>query len=496
MHKNADRPALESVARLQLIASVCRSAVLFAFQWMFARSYGPQIFGVANTAQAGLQVATMFGNAAGDTIVFRGMSHEPDSVRKAVVHGVTLSLFGGITSGLALIIWGVFVPGLSKVPAASASFFLVAASVPLAAVLLPLGAILRRERRFGAYALTITLLDPIVRFSILVVSALIGANWLWAMTGFPLGAALSAVVAIVLLRPVLSGQAVGITRGERSTLITFSTETTLATALQASMFFATLSVAGTIASAADVGRFAASARIVMLALWIQTAYATSFLPLIPRLLVGQEHNDELRALYGRVITTVLWVNAPLLTGLVAGSHGILALFGSQFAQGAVLLSILVVGQWVNSATALAEDFLPLSGHSRLALVNSFVALSFTIVGTYVLGQRIGIVGVAIAYSGATVILNLARAYQIRRLLQVSVPYRMVFTSAAAAIMVLAAWSRFVRHEPLRTQDSLLGGFICCLLTAGIMYVLSESSERQALRAFFRLGAASRGSTTE
>jgi O-antigen/teichoic acid export membrane protein len=462
--------ALTSTARIQLAASVVRSALLFVFQWLLAWLYGPVIFGVCNTAQTGLQTATMFGRAAGDTIVLREASND-------LRLGLTFSIIGGLLAGMGLLAWSAVAARPPGVPDVWAAYALAAAAVPFAAVAFPLGAALQRANRFVAYALSITLLDPVVRLLALVMLAVVGTHWLWSMGAFPVGAGIAAVVALLLVRKAYRGMAPAqrADSGRIRALIMFSGQTTAAAALQSGMLFVALTVTGLGGRGDQAGILAAAARVVMLALWIQLAYATPFLPMIPKLVALQDNGVEAGRVYHSVVTAVLWVNAPFLAGIAAGAEGILALFGAEFRAGAALIVILAVGQWVNSATALAEDFLPLSGRSRLALANNASALLFTTVASLILVTRLGAVGVAIAYTLAIILLNVTRAYQIRRLFQITLPVGFAAKAAVASIIAFFVGTR------LTGFPSLVRGAVGAVLVFVVLYAVATTRERGVLR---------------
>src|SRR6266511_1306570 len=152
----SERASLASTARVQFLTTAVRSAVLFVFQWLLARAYGANAFGVCNTAQAGMQTATMLGRAAGDTVVLR--AHDEDHLAS----GTTLSLLGGVAAAVTLAAWGLYFARGQQDVAPLIAFGLAAAAVPPATLLFPLGAGLQRQNRFRAYALVVTLLDPVV----------------------------------------------------------------------------------------------------------------------------------------------------------------------------------------------------------------------------------------------------------------------------------------------------------------------------------------------
>ncbi len=476
----SERASLASTARVQFLTTAVRSAVLFVFQWLLARAYGANAFGVCNTAQAGMQTATMLGRAAGDTVVLR--AHDEDHLAS----GTTLSLLGGVAAAVTLAAWGLYFARGQQDVAPLIAFGLAAAAVPPATLLFPLGAGLQRQNRFRAYALVVTLLDPVVRLATLGAAVMLGGPWWWGMSAFIIGAVASLVTTIVLLRDSLRALPARIAApGEHLKVITFSSLTTVAAALQNAMIFGALTVAASVGTPRDAGVLAAAIRIVTLALWIQAAYATPFLPRIPRLVERPDHHDDLQAMYTSVVRSVLWFNGPFLVGLVLAAPAILALFGAEFVRGAVLISVLAVGQWVNSATALAEDFLPLSGRSHLALANNLAALALTAVGGTVLGRHYGVLGIAWAYAGAVVLLNAVRALQIWRLFRVSIPLTTVGRSALACGGTVLLAALLPIRVDLSIAERLIAGIAGAVVALLAMYGIASHSERRALMALVR-----------
>ncbi len=478
--------SLASTARLQFLTTAARSAVLFAFQWLLARVYGASIFGLCNTAQAGMQTATMLGRAAGDTVVLRGESDGPQAGSGALVSGTTLSLVGGAAAAAALMGWGAYFSRGQDNAGLLTAFAVAAAAVPPATALFPLGAGLQQQGRFRAYALVVTLLDPLVRLATLAIAAILGAPWWWGMLAFVVGAIAALATTSVLLRHSLRGHPARIAApGQHLRVITFSSLTSVAAALQTAMFFVALTVATSVGTPDDAGQLAAATRVTVLALWIQNAYATPFLPRIPHLVKQANRHSDLQAMYDRVVTSVLWFNGPFLVGLVLAAPGILALFGDEFARGAVLLGVLAVGQWVNSATALAEDFLPLSGRSDVAIVNNAAALGLTAIGGILLGRHFGLLGVASAYAGAVVLLNGVRAYQLWSLFRVSIPVGTIGRSALACggTVITAALLPVRLGRPI--VASLGVGLCGAIIALAVMYSLASLPERLALKALVR-----------
>ncbi len=99
-------PNIGAAARLQFIAAVIRSFLLFMFQWIVARAFGAGPFGIMNLTLSGFQSATALGRAAGDNIVLR--SHEGSERGTAFAVGVTISLVAGTLAAVGLWGWGLW----------------------------------------------------------------------------------------------------------------------------------------------------------------------------------------------------------------------------------------------------------------------------------------------------------------------------------------------------------------------------------------------------
>jgi O-antigen/teichoic acid export membrane protein len=468
-------------ARLQFGGAVLRSSFMFAFQWLVARSYGPAVFGTMNLALAGFQTATMLGRAAGDNIVLR--EQQGADPRATFTVGVTLSLVAGILAALVLVAWGFWLAGGDLMSAVGRSFLLVSCGVPAAAVLFPLGAGLRRDLRFGAYTWTATLLEPLARVGIVGIAVIVGWSDIIAVAVIPISAAVTCAFAIFLQRDKLNELPSLSAAGRITNLLRYSSTMTLAAAINTGFLFVQLTLLTILARESETGILAAAGRIAMLALWVQWAFSAPFTPVIARTIAKHGDRSELIDGYRHVIASVLWVNTPFLAGILVAAPAIMGVFGEGFEDGALLLAVLAVGQWVNSATALAEEFLPLSHRSSLALWNNIGALLLLIGLGLPLGARYGALGVAIAGAFAVIALNLLRAVQVRRIFGVPTPKRTTLVAGLSAVLiagslVTGAWS--LHDQPIL---QFLLGAVAALLTAILMWVFGTHEDRHVLKGF-------------
>jgi len=493
---SADTHKIGAAARMQFAGAVLRSFVLFAFQWLVARAYGPGPFGIANLALSGFQTAAMLGRAAGDNVVLRAQTTADR--QEAFSLGVSISLWGGLLAGMGLWVSGLALSGWHPSSPTATSFLLAAFAVPSAAVLFPLGAGLRREGRFTEYTLVATLLEPIVRLLLVVLAIVIGAHWTASVASITAASTITALVGLSLLRSEL--KVVPTLHGHQATrLFAYSGTMTLAAALNTGFLFVQLSLLTLLGLQQQTGIFAAAGRIALLALWIQWAFSAPFTPLIAQRLAHSNDASDLENAYQRVVAGVLWVNSPFLVSMVVSAPAILGIFGSTFQSGAVLLVILAAGQWVNSATALAEEFLPLSSRSGLTLVNNLGAVLLLVALGIPLGMKYGVIGVGLASSVAVIGVNIVRAKQVAKMFRVALPGRTIAKAGVASLIAAAVF--------LRTAWSLIGrpslqfalGALAAALTIALMWLTSSHDDRTTLRGLLlprrpatdRLGESSR-----
>jgi O-antigen/teichoic acid export membrane protein len=101
---------------------------------------------------------------------------------------------------------------------------------------------------------------------------------------------------------------------------------------------------------------------------------------------------------------------PLLIVFIVFPHWIMGLFGSQFRQGGLCLSILACGQFVNVATGSVGYILMMSGHENLMRNAITLSGSLNILLNLWLVPQYGIIGGAIATAISVTTLNVIAAY--------------------------------------------------------------------------------------
>lgn len=163
----------------------------------------------------------------------------------------------------------------------------------------------------------------------------------------------------------------------------------------------------------ELGIFQISTRIAMLTSFILVAVNSIFTPKLSECFACGD-----RQLAGSLIkkTTglMLLLATPVLLLIVLFPHQILMVFGEEFQDGANLLIILSVAQFVNVATGPVTQALIMSGNEKKLRQVSLVAAIVSVFSGFFLVYNFGSVGAAYSVFIGVVTANLLAAYCVYR----------------------------------------------------------------------------------
>lgn len=147
-------------------------------------------------------------------------------------------------------------------------------------------------------------------------------------------------------------------------------------------------------SAADIGRYAAAARVALLASLLLMAVNAV---VAPRLASANARGDrtELSQLVQWSANVNALVAVPVCMILVLFSSQILGFIEPSFREGSWLLRVLVIGQLVNALTGSIAVLLTMSGHERALKVAVFEAAAVGLAATLLLVPLFGVTGGAV-----------------------------------------------------------------------------------------------------
>lgn len=173
---------------------------------------------------------------------------------------------------------------------------------------------------------------------------------------------------------------------------------------------------GTLDGAQAAGVYSVASRIAELVTFVLLASNMVIAPRIARLHKGGERVKLQRLLTGasrRVAAATL----PVAAAFVLLAHPLLkALYGPEFAAGAIVLQILALAQLFNVFAGPTAVLLNMTGQERLTTMGVAVSVIVNLILNVVLIPRFGATGAAIATGTSLVIWNVLLWYWIRRYL--------------------------------------------------------------------------------
>lgn len=168
---------------------------------------------------------------------------------------------------------------------------------------------------------------------------------------------------------------------------------------------------GSLAGAAETGTFGlanTAAGIVSLAL---SAMSAVIGPAIATAHVSGDH-ARLQTIVTKSARWILIASLPPALLFMFYGAPLLSLFGSEFAQGHVALSILAFGQIVNALMGAVGLILIMTGHERDAAFGLGVSTTLHVLLNFALIPHWGIVGAAIANASTLILWNLILTRQV------------------------------------------------------------------------------------
>ena len=155
----------------------------------------------------------------------------------------------------------------------------------------------------------------------------------------------------------------------------------------------------------QIAQLAVAQRTAMLISFILTAVSMVVAPKLSALYKGGDIT-EIKRLTVFSVRIMIVVSLPVLVTMLLFSAELLSLFGDGFSGGALLLQILVVGQFVNVITGTVGILLSMTGHEKQLRNTVLISGPLSILLALLFVPFIGVVGSAIATSIAVIVQNL------------------------------------------------------------------------------------------
>jgi len=172
----------------------------------------------------------------------------------------------------------------------------------------------------------------------------------------------------------------------------------------------------------EVGVFGAASRVVMLVSFMLVSVNTVLAPKFAEFYA----RGELKAMANIARQSALLITlaaSPIFLTLIFGGEWVMLIFGPSFVEGAILLSILAMGQLLNSITGSVNHILMVTGNEGLVRNSMLFWVLVLLLACLLLIPALGVIGAAIASALVTAGTNLTAAYLVwKKLGLVTVPF--------------------------------------------------------------------------
>ncbi|MAE90544.1 MAG: hypothetical protein CMI67_13285 [Pelagibaca sp.] len=190
-----------------------------------------------------------------------------------------------------------------------------------------------------------------------------------------------------------------------SELTTASMNLWIASIMSLTVQWSGILIAGAMLTAEDVALLTAAQRTAMLTSFVLMVVNMVVAPRYARL--WKEGNiDGIRNLAKWATRGMVAMVLPVVAIMLIWPSDVMKVFGEGYEQAAILLSVLVVGQFVNVASGTVGYLLHMTGHEREVKNSMIYSGLCTLVLTITLIHLYGVLGAAVAVSLGVVILNL------------------------------------------------------------------------------------------
>ncbi len=431
-------------ASLGLVGALTREGLAALTMFLLAHLASREQFGIIQWAISCVILLSVLGKGGFNIVTSRFVAiHAAAGEREKVKGDIYGSLLWTILSSVSLAILvtllAPWIAGLFRHPEFAAPLRAFVWWVPpTCLVIIAVSSVLA----IGSARPRVAVRDVVVPVSFLILGALFILRWQtavavgWAYTISGLGGLILAFYYLYRYFPALRR-----TRGVYNHLLLWSTSLPLFLTDLAAMGLAQADVlvVGRLLPAAEIGVYAAAARLSLLGAMSLVALNQITAPVISRL-HHQGKRQELNLLLKTFTRLCLLISLPLSALLVGMAGPVMGLLGKDFVAGAWALRIASVGVLVNVATGSVGMALVMTGYQWLAFVTNLLSVALLIGLVSWLTPIYGVTGAAVGLATAVTIANLGRLALVHRVLRVNPMSLPMLKSVLAGLVATAvAW---------------------------------------------------------
>ncbi len=418
-------PVLDKVALgggAMFIASGVGNGLNYLFSIGLARALGPVEFGLYAIGVTFFNILSQIaplGTATGvikfvsESLARKGSPYAYDAVKLAIKTTLVSSLVIAVTLAVGAMPIAHYLYGT---PELKPVLILFAIAIPFAASTTVLLNALQALQTIKPTILIRYVWEPIGKITLVGATLFLGYHVLGAVTAIGVVMAVGSYFAIRALRTT-SLSASATTEGANA--FRFREFVSFCSPVAISSIFGVLAprsdilILGYWVSVQEIGVYLACVQTAGIISLVLGAFETAFAPFIARVLVLND-GRQLKAVYQSLSRLVVLFTVPLCVLLNMLADPILGSFGDAFRAGWILLAILTTGHFVSSMASSPNHILLMGGHSTTVMLNTIVIGLLQILVSFILVPYFGLVGAAMASTGALLAITLTRVFQVWR----------------------------------------------------------------------------------
>lgn len=447
----------------------------FLFNLVLTRGLGVELYGIyafANTLVGAAVTITTFGS---DKAVIRYLpSFETNAERRGILtFALILSLLGSLVT--AALLW-VFAPLLTrytlKNPLLIPTFRILAGLLVVRALLKVLSSAFRALDLPEYDVLVEQVMQPITGLLAVGTALHFGYELVGAVTAIVVSSLVVLTIALALLITKTDVDLFSRVSGAEVAKYTrFSLPLTIKDAGSFLYTRADVLMVGYLLTSSAVGIYNVSVLLATVVVLPLNALNRIF-PSVASKLHEAGKQAELESVYAMVTRWGLTASLPIAVfGIVLGSE-ILAVFGSGFSTGELVLTFFLVGQLLNAAVGPSGFLLLMTDHQYLVSLNQSTFGILNLILNYFFITEFGLIGAAAATAAVLGTLNIVRLIEVwyyEKMVPYSLNFLKPLIAIAVACGVVVGCSQFFTGLVLIVGGGMLGGgvYLGLLILMGI-----------------------------
>ena len=382
--------------------SLVAKAVGFALQVVLSRGFGSALYGLYSFGLSILRVVRELGTLGLQNGVVRFGAEYYESGDEAKVKGTFLAV-GGLGLGAGLLLGTALflaAPWLAEDVLGNADYTLIfrlfAVGLPFYILTYLASRMARSLGKMRVDVLLDSILQPALFLSFTGLLLLLGYGFTAALYAFLASTMLAAGASVYatyrLFPPLFSALSPSV---DLQALLRFSLPIVGVSLASVGLARADRIMLGILATEEAVGLYTAASKMSVQLRFVLFALTATFSPIISEL-YHSGRTDALNRLYADTVRWIVIGTLPLAVVLIVFAPDVMALFGADFRDGAVLLRLLACAYIVVAGSGSVGHMLQMSDHQDFAFwINAGMAV-LNVGLNWVLIQEYGVVGAAVA----------------------------------------------------------------------------------------------------